>query len=97
MIVKERARLIGFVTTAFVVVGIIIAILASQFLAILGLIWLISTALLSGLLDAITYVGKRIFNAGAWTWTWGVKQPLLDFRYGRKKRKELEDKKVYAP
>ena len=32
MIVKERARLIGFVTTAFVVVGIILAILASQFL-----------------------------------------------------------------
>lgn len=83
--VKERFRIIGILTSIFVFLGIIIAILAPYVLGLLALMWLISTTFLSGLLDILK-----------WVTTWCIKQPFLDFRYGRKKRKELEDKRTYA-
>lgn len=96
MVVKERARLIGIVTTAFFVVGIILAIVASQFVALIAFIWLVTTFLLGGLLDIANYMGSWVKNRVFWVGKWVIKQPILDLRYGRKKRKELEDNKVYA-
>ena len=96
MVVKERARLIGLITAFFAAIIFIMAFVAPYIVALLGLIWIITTTLMSGLLDIAVYVGNWMKNRVWWVGKWVIKQPVLDWRYGRKKRKELEDSKVYA-
>ncbi len=96
MEVKERFRIIGLFTTAVMIVGFIVAFVAPYVLGFLALLWFIGTTLLSGLLDALNWARLQIWNRMKWTGRWCIKQPFLDFKYGRKKRKELEDRRTYA-
>ena len=96
MVVKERARLIGVVSAFFITIGIIIAIVAPYLIIVWAAIYGFTATLMSGLLDIIIWSGNWIKNRVFWVGTWVIRQPIDDYRYGRKKRKELEDKKVYA-
>lgn len=96
MVIKERARLIGVVTTFFMGLGVIIAFIAPYLLLVMGGLWIFTTILMSGLLDTIVWSGRKITDFIRWTGKWCIKQPINDFRYGRKKRKQLEDKRTYS-
>ena len=96
MEVKERFRLIGIVTAAFSAVIVLLLIFFPYLVAAVVLIYAMTIGFLSGTLDAIQWTGRKIRSGIGWTVQWGIKQPFLDFRYGRKKRKELEATKVYG-
>lgn len=96
MVVKERARLIGVITAFFITIGIIAMAVFPYVVGILALTWLITTTLMSGLLDAFVWSGNKIVSGVKWTGKWCIKQPIGDFRYGRQKRKHLELKKTYG-
>lgn len=96
MVVKERARLIGVVTAFFAVIIVICVFLFPYVIVFLGFVWLITTALMSGLLDALVWGGGKITGGVKWVGKWCIKQPIRDYRYGRRKRKELEDTKTYG-
>ncbi len=96
MVVKERARLIGVVTAFLITIGIIAMAVFPYVVGILALIWLITTALMSGLLDAFVWGGNKIVSGFKWTGKWCIKQPIGDFRYGRERRKHYEHSKTYG-
>lgn len=96
MVVKERARLIGVITAFFTVIIVICMFIFPYVVIFLGLIWLITTTLMSGLLDALVWGGNKIVSGVKWTGKWCIKQPMEDFRYGRQKRKHLERSKTYG-
>lgn len=96
MEVKERFRLIGIVTAAFTAIFIIAAIFVPYIAAFVITIYVITTGLLAGVMDGLQYTGRKLVDSGKYVFQWGIKQPFNDFKYGRKKRKELEDKRTYA-
>lgn len=96
MVIKERARLIGVITTFFTLLIIIIGFIVPAFIAGVALIWLITTVLMGGLLDSIVWTGRKITDFIGWVGKWCIRQPLDDFRYGRRKRKEFEASKTYG-
>ena len=96
MEVKERFRLLGFVTGVFILIIAVAVIFFPYVVAALGLFYLIITVFMSGILDFMNWGRKKIWNGVKWVGKWCIKQPFLDFRYGRKKRKQMEDSKVYA-
>lgn len=97
MVVKERARLIGVVTAFFAVIIVIAVFLFPYVIVFLGLVWLITTTLMSGLLDALVWGGNRIVGGVKWVGKWCIKQPIEDYRFGRQKRKGFEQTKTYGP
>jgi len=94
--VKERFRLIGIVTAAFSVVVMILLIFFPYLVAAVILIYAMTIGFLSGVLDATQWTGRKVRSGIGWTVQWAIKQPFLDFRYGRKKRKQMEDSRTYA-
>ena len=96
MEVKERFRLIGIITAAFTAIFIIAAIFFPYFVAAIVAIYAITTGLLAGVLDGLQWTGRRLVDSGKWAFQWGIRQPINDFKYGRRKRKELEDTRTYA-
>ena len=94
--VKERFRILGLFTAAISILLIVAMFLFPYVIAFLGLIWLTGTVLMSGLFDMINYARLKVWNGIKWVFRWCIKQPFLDYRYGRKKRKEMEDSRVYA-
>lgn len=96
MVVKERARLIGVVTTFFAALFIIALAIFPYIAAGVALIWVITTALMSGLLDATVWGGNKIVSGVKWVGKWMIKQPIEDFKYGRRKRKDHEHTKTYG-
>lgn len=96
MVVKERARLLGVVTTFFAAVIFICMILFPYVVAFLALVWVVTTALMSGVLDVTVWGGNKIVNGVKWIGKWCIKQPIEDFRYGRRKRKDYESTRRYG-
>jgi len=94
--VKERFRLIGIITAAFTAIFILVAIFLTQLVATIAIIYVITVSLLSGVLDGLQWTGRKLVDGSKWGFQWGIKQPFNDFRYGRKKRKEMEDSRTYA-
>lgn len=96
MVVKERARLIGVVTAFFTAIVVIALVLFPYIIGFMILIWAITTALMSGLLDIVVYGGNKMIIGIKWIGKWCIKQPIGDFRYGRQKRKDYERTRVYG-
>ena len=96
MEVKERFRILGLITAVFMFIGLIVAFVFPYILGLIGLIYLVTTSFLAGFLDFLVYLGNWSKRRILWVGKWCIKQPIDDYRYGRKKRKELEDSKVYA-
>lgn len=96
MVVKERARLIGMVTAFFTVLFVIALSIFPYIAAGIALIWVITTALMSGLLDTTVWGGNKIVSGVRWVGKWMIKQPIEDFKHGRRKRKDYERTKTYG-
>lgn len=96
MEVKERFRIWGLITGVFVFIIAVLTFIFPYIVGLMLLIWLITTSFVMGLLDACVFIGSWFKRRVQWVVKWCIKQPIDDYRYGRKKRKQLADSKVYA-
>lgn len=100
MEVKERFRLLGIFTAVFVL-GIaflffVLPLLFSLMIGLLALLYMTSSLVIMKIHNFIRWTGSKIINTAKWTGKWCFWQPVEDFRFGRRKRKEFERSRVYG-
>lgn len=93
---KERWRFWTTVATFFGFVFIIVVLIIPWIIAGLAMTYAVMFIIYTKAWRTITYVKQKVISGVKWVGKWLILQPIADFRYGRKRRKEMEESKVYA-
>lgn len=96
MEVKERWRFWVVIFTFFGIIFLAVAWLLPWLMLGLTWVYIIIVGVWTRFWRGIAWLKNKTVDGIKWTGTWCVVQPVRDFRYGRKKRKELEDRRTYA-